>query len=75
MPHIIRYTPPSKYDIEPFGSVCRVMESEKLMDLYIQTSKDVQTPIWMPIGAFLEMVFEKEIQQEVFIKECLSKIA
>jgi hypothetical protein len=74
MPVIIRYTPPTRYDIAEYGARCKVMESEKPIDLYVQISKDEQSPNWKRMGDFLELAFAKEIHEDDFINQCLAKI-
>lgn len=73
-PVIIRYTPPTRYDVAEYGARCQVMESDKPIDLYIQISKDEQSPNWKRMGDFLEMVYSQEIHEEKFIQDCLTKI-
>lgn len=44
---IVRYGEPGKYDQADFGSGCKVLLlSHASFDLYIQTSKDVESPHW-----------------------------
>jgi hypothetical protein len=58
----------------PYGTLCQVMESDKKSPYYIQSSLDEQTPSWMAMGDFLEMVFKNEMLQEAFRMECLKKL-
>ena len=74
MPSIVRYTPPTRYDVAEYGTIRRVMESDKPLDLYVQISKDIESPIWNKMGDFLEKVFRVESQDEEFVKKGLLKI-
>jgi hypothetical protein len=72
---LIKYTPPSKYEIAPYGTTWQVEKSDKPLDYYIQISKDEQNPCWLPMGDFLVLVNQKHILEEKFINECLSKLS
>lgn len=43
---IIRYAPPHKYDMAPYGTYCKVMKEPDEIDLYLQESKDEEHPRW-----------------------------
>lgn len=49
---LIRICPPSKYDHEPFKTVCYVNE-EKGRSVFIQVSEDEENPEWVEMGHFL----------------------
>lgn len=63
---IQRYTNPTKYDVAPYGTICKNNDS-----LFIQVSKNTESSNWLPLGEFLLKVFQKSILTNDFIKECL----
>ncbi len=77
MPIIIKHTVPGKYNSEPYKTVWKVEggigESPDL--LYIQISKDDQSPTWVTMGDFLQLVFKPEIEKEEFLEECFKKLS
>ena len=75
MPSIIRYNKPSRLDNAPFGTMYEVIvEHEQPAEFFIQVSRDDQAPNWLSRGAFLELAFSKELREDKFIENCLSKI-
>lgn len=71
---LIKYTPPSKYDVAPYGTTWQVEKSDKPLDLYVQTSKDEQIPCWLSMGDFLVLANQNRILEDSFIKECLKRL-
>jgi hypothetical protein len=67
----VRYTIPTRYDLAPFGQVCKVMGDDESVTLYIQTGHDQDTSTWVPMSIFLEKVFKSFLDDPTFIKECL----
>lgn len=52
---IIRTGNPSKFDQNPFGTLCKTMDYRKNnYDLYIQINKNDANPSWQMIGSFSE---------------------
>lgn len=69
-PHI-RYTPPTRYDKAPYGSLCKVMKDNDESTLYIQINEEEDQAEWMQISDFLEKVFSNHILNNGFINACL----
>ena len=71
---MIRYTSaPTEYDCAIFGTLCTVFlnddGSEK--ELYIQTSRDETTPLWLSAKEVLLSLFKEKLKDESFVKELL----
>lgn len=72
MPIVIKHTVPSKYNSELYKTIWKVEGDPDL--LYIQISKDDQSPTWVTMGDFLQLVFKSEIEKEEFLEECFKKL-
>lgn len=57
----------------PFGQMWRHYHEDTVGEYYIQLSQNPDEPKWIPIGFFLKEVFNKELESDAFIKECLHK--
>jgi len=69
---LIRYSPPSRYDVAPYGFVVKVMRDDELSSLWIQTSHDVEHPTWKTMGEFLEGIFLPHLTDPIFIHALLN---
>lgn len=49
---IMRFGPPNEMDKFPYGTRIKVHKEKEQYDLYIQSNKDENTPIWISIGPF-----------------------
>ena len=67
----IRYTIPTRYDLAPYGQVCKVMGDDESVMLYVQTTHDQETANWIPMSIFLEKVFKSFLDDPAFINQCL----
>ncbi len=65
-----RYRTPSRYDLEPHGSLWWVKIDDSY-DIWVQTSKEQQSPLWLRIGPFLEKALTCMLDNQEFIDECL----
>jgi hypothetical protein len=59
---ITRHTLPTKFDIEPFGTLCLCFGDYDAISLYAQISKTSE-PEWVPFFMVFERIFDK-IQEE-----------
>jgi len=50
----LRYTPPTKYDVAPKGTVCKVICDNDLYTLYIQVSSE-EVPNWLKMSDFFNV--------------------
>jgi hypothetical protein len=75
MPIVIKHTIPGKYNLEPYKTVWKVEGTDNPDLKYIQISKDEQSPNWVTIGDFLQLVFKPEIEKEEFLEECFKKLS
>jgi hypothetical protein len=66
-----RYTPPSKYDLAPFGTIVKVIGDGEETELYIQLSKDEMNANWKKVRHLLERTFSEYIDNKDFINACL----
>lgn len=52
---IIRYSIPSKYDLFPFGTICKSIKTfKKDFEVYVQVSRKKDNPCWESLGIFKE---------------------
>lgn len=50
---LVRYGKPSKYDIAPYGKVCKVItHNDDIYEIYLQTSKNLESPCWEILDRF-----------------------
>lgn len=68
-----RFTVPTRYDAAPYGSLCMVKKDDGRPEYYIQKSTDPEVADWERFGIFLEHLFEEDIKDSTFIKECLKR--
>lgn len=74
MEPLVRYTPPTRYDVAPYGAVCTVKGETELADqMYIQVNKDDSIANWIDIGTFLEIIFKDKMHDPVFVAQCLDR--
>lgn len=75
-----RYTAPSKYDIAPKGTVCKVVCDNNITTRYIQVADTVvptrgvgdgQTVNWIKMGDFLESSMRRLLKDKSFIEACM----
>lgn len=54
-PFIIRHAKPTKYDLAPQGTMCKVVQAlSREYFIYKQISSDEESPCWELIGTFTE---------------------
>ena len=73
---MIRYTSaPTEYDKAYWGTLCNVFLNDEgtLRETYIQTSKDLDKPHWIKVSDMVLKVYEKKLEDESFIEECLKE--
>ena len=63
---IQRYSNPTKYDLAPYGTICKNNDN-----IFIQISKDPEASNWLYIGDFFQIIYQKSILSDDFIKKCL----
>lgn len=69
--YIVRYTHPSRFDFEPYGSIWKAFGDNDEYTLYIQVSEDPSEPKWITIGNFFEVSCREFIGESYFILACL----
>lgn len=73
-PTITRYTAqPTKFDIAPFGTLCRVIKNDEATEVeyFIQSSPIQEDPCWLSAQDLLLSVYEKKLEDPVFIQGLL----
>jgi len=68
----LRYTPPTRYDTAPLGTVSKVMQENGTHKLFIQLNKEPDTARWEPIAYLLEEVLSEYITRPLFIEAFLN---
>lgn len=71
MEQLVRYSAPTRYDLAPRGTICKVMGDADVYSIYIQAGNNPETASWLPIGDLLEKTFASYIVDHEFIKACL----
>lgn len=71
MEPIIRYNAPTRYDLAPYGSICKVMEENESYKLYFQISESPDTATWITVGELLEKTFNSFLMDNEFINACI----
>ena len=66
-----RHCPPQKYDIEPYGTVYKVINEASSCDYYIQLSQEENSMAWKPINHLLIELFSPLYSNVEFIEELL----
>ena len=69
MNHKERHCPPTRFDIEPYGTICKV-NGEDGVEYYAQLSKD-ETMNWLTLNQLLIDSFKHLYDKEEFIEELL----
>ena len=57
---IVRHGPPSKFDEAPKDTYCKVINSDKNFDLWIQVSSKEDEPCWQFVDTFTTITPEIE---------------
>lgn len=73
----IRYTsPPTQFDIAPFGTLCSVMKNDEgtESELFIQASVDEEEPLWLSAAEIVLKRFKNDLQNPCFIISCLEEL-
>lgn len=70
---LIKYSIPSKFCFEPYGTIWQQMHDGDAYTLFIQASKNPEEPDWQKMGDFLEKVFENKFGHDGFIEHCLKE--
>ena len=69
---IEKFTKPTMFDDQPYGTIVMVCDEEQEdCKFYIQISKEKDRPKWIISSEFFNIVFCKKIDNEQFMKECL----
>lgn len=71
---LTRYTHPTKFDVAPYGTLWKEVNSSGDYSLFIQLGKDISETNavnWVGIGAFLETAFKESLLKPEFINKCL----
>ena len=67
---VIRYTIPTKFDMAPYGTICKVLLDNDKVEHFIQLGQsDVQ---WKRLGTFFEEAFDGFLHDRGFVDECLA---
>lgn len=72
---IARYTPPTRFDKSPFGTIVKVILSDdgSIFKYYIQIG-DQDEMEWVTYGEFLEIVMENSLEDNKFMSVALDII-
>lgn len=67
---VIRYTAPGRYDVAPYGTICKVIGDGDSSELFVQLSEDLDAPSWMTMAKMFEGVFSRFIDKQDFVSRC-----
>lgn len=62
---------PTKFDIEPYGTIYKVVHEDKSVKYYIQLSNDGSTIDWKPLSYLFDEIFFNMYENRKFIDELL----
>lgn len=63
---IERFGEPSKMDIAPYRTICKVISTAKsTVDIYAQISNNEEEPVWNYIATFDANITQEAIQKEI----------
>jgi len=65
---IVRFGEPSKMDMAPYKSLCKVANSSNTVEIYIQMSHDEDNPNWVSMGTFNHGVSDEHIHAAIHQK-------
>jgi len=69
---IEKYTPPTRFDKEPQGSIwIHKTDTDSVSTLYVQTSDNVEVPEWLTLGDLLSKTMREKAFDPKFIKSQL----
>lgn len=71
IPHLVKYTTPTKYDIAPYATAWVLAADNNKDRLWIQTSEDMAWMDWKEMPELMECAFESFYGNKNFIEECL----
>ncbi len=63
---IYKFTKPSHFDVYPVKTIWVYQEDEKESH-WIQISEDQESPKWISIGEFFELILREDIKNDGFI--------
>jgi hypothetical protein len=66
-----RFTIPTRYDSEPFGTIVKFIGENDSYELWIQLSKDEKIADWKKVRYLLEETFKDLLTDSEFINACL----
>jgi hypothetical protein len=69
---VIRYSPPSKYDVADYGTIYKVVGENDSHEYFVQCSPNLESPDWRPYSYLLEKAFSCFAVNNAFIKLCLA---
>lgn len=71
---IEKFTKPTMFDDQPYGTIVMVCDEEQEdCKYYIQISNDENKPKWIISSEFFNIVFTKRINDDKFMQECLDR--
>jgi len=71
---IEKYTKPTMFDDQPYGTIVMVCDEEQEdCKYYIQISKDENKPKWIISSEFFDIIFCQQIHDTMFMQDCLKK--
>jgi len=74
MEQLVRYSIPTRYDVAPRCTICKVMGDDQSYRLYVQISEATDAATWLPMGELLEKAFDSYTQDHEFINACVELI-
>jgi hypothetical protein len=68
-----RYSSPTRFCWEPFGTQWRLLQDDGTYITYIQLSKDPMNAYWVRYGELLERVFADKLADSQFMADSIDK--
>jgi len=61
---LTRFTVPGRYDVAPFGTLCKVMGEDETFKLWLQVSEEENVYHWIQSGEFFEKLYNKQLESD-----------
>lgn len=72
--HIVhRFSFPTAYTFEPYGTQWHVIRADQTTICYMQMSKNESKPKWIRMGDVLEIALMDKLEDLTFIEQCIEK--
>ena len=72
MEPLVRYSVPTRYDLAPRCTICKVMGDGPSYKLYVQIGEVSDAATWISMGDLLEQTLKDLILDQDFVNDCVT---